>query len=118
MQRMILLASWVFSLSGEARQGSLRRSSWKEGRSMNAKEDRMRGKQRQAIQQTSNTLPCFDEEVPVLSLSSTPSVPVIALCEMLGLRLFCGMWTVCYSTRETETSFHLLPGGFYEILTS
>jgi hypothetical protein len=82
------------------------------GRPMNVEEDRMRGKQRQAIQQTSITLPCFDEEVPVLSLSSTPPVPVIALCEMLGLRMLGGMWTVCYSTRETETSFHLLPGGF------
>jgi hypothetical protein len=46
---------------------------------MNAEEDNMRGKQRQAIQQSTITLPYFDEEVPVLYLSSTPSVPAIAL---------------------------------------
>ncbi len=62
---------------------------------MNAEEDSMRGKQRQAIQQSTITLPYFDEEVPVLYLSSTPYIPVITLCEMLGLRKLCGMWTVC-----------------------
>ncbi len=79
---------------------------------MNAEEDSRRGKQRQAIQQTTMMLPYFDEEVPVLYLSSTPYGPVIALCEMPGLRILCGMWTVCYSKRETETSLHLLPGRF------
>jgi hypothetical protein len=56
---------------------------------MNAEEDSMRGKQRQAIQQSTITLPYFDYEVPILYLSSTPYIPVIALCEMLGLRMFC-----------------------------
>ena len=79
---------------------------------MNAEEDSMRGKQRQALQQTTIMLPYFDYEVPVLYLSSTTSVPVITLCEMLGLRMFCGIWTVCYSTMETKTPFPLLPGGF------
>ncbi len=58
---------------------------------MNAEEDNMRGKQRQAIQQSTITLPYFNYGVPVLYLSSTPSVPVITLGEMLGLRMFCGM---------------------------
>ncbi len=58
---------------------------------MNAEEDSMRGKQRQAIQQSTITLPYFDYEVPILYLSSTPYIPIIALCEMLGLRMCCGM---------------------------
>ena len=51
---------------------------------MNTEEDNVRGKQRQAIQQSTNTLPSFDYGVPVLHLSSTPSVPISALSEMLG----------------------------------
>ncbi len=43
-------------------------------------------KQEQEIRQTAITLPYFDYEVPVLYLSNTPYIPVIALCEMLGLR--------------------------------
>jgi hypothetical protein len=58
---------------------------------MNAEEDNRRGKQRQAVQQSTITLPYFDYGVPVLNLSSTPSVPVVALSKMLGLRMFCGM---------------------------
>ena len=79
---------------------------------MNGEEDNMREKQRQAIQQTTMMMPYFDEKVPFLYPSSTPSVPVIALCVMLGLRMLDVMWTVCYSTRETDTPLHLLPGRF------
>ncbi len=79
---------------------------------MNVEEDSMKGKQRQALHRPTFTLPCFDEEVPVLYLRSTPSVPIIEHFEMLELRMFCGLWTNCYSTRETETSLHLLPGVF------
>jgi hypothetical protein len=54
---------------------------------MNAEEDSMRGKQRQAIQQTTIMLPYFDEEVPALYLAEgTAYLPVRALCRMLGLR--------------------------------
>jgi hypothetical protein len=54
---------------------------------MNAEEDSMRGKQRQAIQQTTIILPYFDEEVPALYLvDGTAYFPVKALCNMLGLR--------------------------------
>ena len=54
---------------------------------MNAEDDSMRGKQRQAIQQTTMMLPYFDEEVPVLYLADgTAYLPVRALCRMLGLR--------------------------------
>jgi hypothetical protein len=54
---------------------------------MNAEEDSMRGKQRQAIQQTTMMLPYFDEEVPALYLADgTVYLPVKVLCRMLGLR--------------------------------
>jgi len=54
---------------------------------MNAEEDSMRGKQRQAIQQTTMMLPYFGEEVPVFYLADgTAYLPVRALCHMLGLR--------------------------------
>src|SRR6266516_5478653 len=54
---------------------------------MNAEEDSMRGKQRQAVQQTTMMLPYFDEEVPALFLADgTAYFPVKALCRMLGLR--------------------------------
>ena len=54
---------------------------------MNAEEDSMRGKQRQAIQQTTMMLPYFDEEVPVLYLADgTAYLPVRSLCRMLSLR--------------------------------
>lgn len=54
---------------------------------MKAEEDNTRGKQRQAIQQTTMMLPYFDEEVPVLYLADgTAYLPVRALCRMLGLR--------------------------------
>jgi len=54
---------------------------------MNAEENSMRGKQRQAIQQTTMMLPYFDEEVPVLYLADgTAYLPVRALCRMLSLR--------------------------------
>jgi hypothetical protein len=54
---------------------------------MNAEEDSMRGKQRQAIHQTTMILPYFDEEVPVVYLADgTAYLPVRALCRMLGLR--------------------------------
>ncbi len=53
---------------------------------MNAEEDGKRGKQRQAIQQTTMMLPYFDEEVPVVYLADgTAYLPVRALCRMLGL---------------------------------
>ena len=67
----------------------------------------------QAIQQTTITLPYFDEEVSMLCLQDgTGYIPVIALCKMLGLRMLRGISTGCNSTRETETSLHLLPGRF------
>ncbi len=54
---------------------------------MNAEEDSMRGKQRQAIQQTTMMLPYFDEEVPVCYLADgTAYLPVRALCRIPGLR--------------------------------
>src|SRR6266566_3733521 len=81
---MLLLASRVLSI---AKQDYLRRTSLKEVRSVNAEEDSMRGKQRQALQQTTMVLPYFDEEVPVLYLADgTAYLPVRALCHMLGLR--------------------------------
>jgi hypothetical protein len=79
---------------------------------MNSVEDSRRRKQRQVFQQTTILLPYFDEEVPVLYLSSRPSVPVIMPCEMLGLCMLYGIETVCYSIRESETSLHLPPGSF------
>src|SRR6266849_3852946 len=64
-----------------------------------------------------STLPYFDDEVPVLYLADgTGYIPVVALCRMLGIHMFCGMWTVCSSTRETQASLHLLPGRFYSML--
>jgi hypothetical protein len=62
---------------------------------MNSVEDSRRGKQRQAIQQSTLLLPYFDKGVPVLYLSSRPSVPVIMPCEMLGLCMLYGIETVC-----------------------
>src|SRR5438105_3850352 len=54
---------------------------------MDAKEQRLAGKQRQSIRQTTMVLPYFDEEVPVLYLANgTAYLPVRALCRMLGLR--------------------------------
>jgi hypothetical protein len=54
---------------------------------MNTEEHSLRGKQRQAIQQTTITLPYFDEEVPAIFLADgTTYLPVRALCRMLGLR--------------------------------
>jgi|GEM_PF-1428633 len=54
---------------------------------MNTEERRLRGKQRQVIQQTTITLPYFDEEVPAIYLADgTAYLPVRALCRMLGLR--------------------------------
>ncbi len=54
---------------------------------MNTEKNSMRGKQRQAIQQTTIILPYFDEEVPALYLADgTAYFPVKALCNMLGLR--------------------------------
>jgi hypothetical protein len=54
---------------------------------MNAEENNMRGKQRQAFHQTSIMLPYFDEEVPALYLADgTVYLPARALCHMLGLR--------------------------------
>ncbi len=54
---------------------------------MNTEERNLRGKQRQAIQQTTITLPYFDEEVPAIFLADgTTYLPVRALCRMLGLR--------------------------------
>src|SRR6266699_2704688 len=53
---------------------------------MNAEEDSMRGKQRQAIQQATMVLPYFDEEVPVLYLADgTAYLPVRSLWRKLVL---------------------------------
>ena len=71
------------------------------------------GRGEQRVRQTTITLPYYDDEVPILSEDqSMLYTPLIALCEMLELYMFYGIWTVCYSTRETETSLHLLPGWF------
>src|SRR6266516_2090832 len=54
---------------------------------MNAEEDSMRGKRRQAFQQTTMMLPYFDEEVAALYLADgTAYLPVRSLCRMFGLR--------------------------------
>jgi hypothetical protein len=54
---------------------------------MNTEEHSLRGKQSQATQQTTITLPYFDEEVPAIFLADgTTYLPVRALCRMLGLR--------------------------------
>ncbi len=54
---------------------------------MNAKEDSMRGRQRQAFQQTTIMLPYFDEEVPAFYLADgTAYLTVRSLCRTLGLR--------------------------------
>jgi hypothetical protein len=51
---------------------------------------------KQVVQHASMLLSHVEYEVPVLYLADGTSYgPVIALCEMLGLRMFCGMWTVC-----------------------
>ncbi len=70
------------------------------------------GEREQTVRQTTILLPYFDSEISVLAADDALSISVIALCEMMGLRMFCGMWTVCYSTWEIETSLHLLPGQF------
>jgi hypothetical protein len=71
----------------------------------------------QVVQQATIILPYFDYEVPLLSLAGgNRSIPVVALCRLLGLCMFCGMCTVCSSTRETQVSSLLLPGHFYNIL--
>jgi hypothetical protein len=73
--------------------------------------------ERPVVQQGSMILPYFDDEVPVVSLADgTRYIPVVALCHMLGLCMFCGIWTVCSSTRETQASLHLQPGRFSSIL--
>lgn len=60
------------------------------------------------VRRSTITLRYCDYEVPVLSLGNgTRSMLAIALCEMLGLCLFYGMWTVYDSTRETQISLHL-----------
>jgi len=70
----------------KAGQGYPRRFSLNEVKSMNAEEDNMRRKQRQALQQTTMMLPYFDEEVPALYLADgTAYLPVRSLCRMLGL---------------------------------
>ncbi len=67
----------------------------------------------QVIQQTTLVLPYFNDEVAVLSTrDETGYVPVITLCNTLGLHMLCGIWTVCCSTREAGTSLQLLPGRF------
>jgi hypothetical protein len=54
---------------------------------MNAEEDSLRGKQRQAINQTTVMVPYFDEEMSVLYLADgTAYLPVRSLCCMLSLR--------------------------------
>jgi len=73
------------------------------------------GKREQRVRQATVMLPSCDYEAPVLFVDeSMLSIPVIALCEMLGLCMFYGMWTVCYLTRETETSLRLLLGRFLQ----
>jgi hypothetical protein len=85
---------------------------------MNAEEDNMREKQRRAIQQSTMMLHYFDEGVPVLYLSSTLYVPVIAFCEMLGLRMFCGIETVCSSQQGRPRPLcTCCKEGLYDVLT-
>ena len=71
------------------------------------------GESKLKIRQTTIMLPDCDYGVPVLSADDdTSHIPVTAICEMLGLYMLCGICIVCYSTGETETSLHLLPGRF------
>jgi len=75
------------------------------------------GEDKPSVQQGVMTLPYFDAEVPIVYLADGAGyIPVVALCRMLGLCMFCGMWTVCSSTRETQASLHLQPGRFSSIL--
>lgn len=75
------------------------------------------GENKPIVQQGVMTLPYFDDEVPILYLADgTRYILVLALYRMLGLRIYCGMWTVCSSIRETQASLHLLPGCFSSIL--
>ena len=47
------------------------------------------------VQQATMLLSHVEYEVPVLYMADgTVYVPVMARCEMLGLRMVCGMWTV------------------------
>jgi hypothetical protein len=69
------------------------------------------------VQQGVMTLPYFDDEVPIVYLADGAGyIPVVTLRRMLGLCMFCGMRTVCSSTRETQASLHLQPGHFSSIL--
>lgn len=64
--------------------------------------------QEEYVRQATITLRYGVYEVPVLSLGNdTRYIPVIALCEMLGLCLSYGRWTVYDATRETQISLHL-----------
>lgn len=73
--------------------------------------------QEQCVRQVTITFPYFRYEVPILYMGNgTLYLLVISLCEMFGLRMFCGRWTSCYSTRKTEISLYLLPQRFLSSL--
>jgi hypothetical protein len=62
---------------------------------------------KQDIQQAPMLLSHVEYEAPVLYLADgTSYVPVMALCEMLGLRMLCGMWTVCTCCQD---GFYCIP---------
>ena len=62
---------------------------------------------KQDVQQATMLLSHVEYEAPVLYLADgTSYVPVMALCEMLGLRRLCGMWTVCTCCQD---GFYCIP---------
>ena len=65
------------------------------------------GERKQRVRQAIITPPYCDYVMPVLSVDdSMLYIPLIVLYEMLGLCMLYGMWTVCYSTKETKTFLH------------
>lgn len=65
------------------------------------------------VRQATIRLPLFNDIIPTPYMDDVvPRIPVILLCEMQELRIFCGIWTVCFTTGEDETSLHLLQERF------
>jgi len=64
---------------------------------------------KQDVQQATMLLSHVDDEVPVLYLADGRAyVPVMAPCEMLGLHMLCGMWTVCTCCQD---GFYCIPAS-------
>lgn len=84
---MIPLASQVLRVESMRCKASVFEKALNKVRLMNAGGDSVRGKHGQAVQQTTITLPYFDEEIPLLCLpDGTAYLPVRPLCRMFGLR--------------------------------